>query len=568
MSRAGEKSKTGRESADGRFFMRLINLLLRESRTSLRRLAFMAAVAGGTNAGILAVVNTAATGIGEGASQFPYVLLFALTILTYLYAQRYVLIVSSEEVEDIVHRHRKRLLESLKACELKEVEHIGRGQIYSAISADTQTISQSAGALVLGVQAAILIVWTSIYLGFISPASLVITLGILGVASRIYRQKIETVRQALFRAHREGSALHDQVNGLLDGFKEIKLSSRKALEVLADAVRVSARTAAYRVEAQRALAANFIFAQTAFFVLLGTLVFVMPHIYPSYGATIMKSMTVVMFLIGPISGMITAVPQVAVANAAAENLETLGALLQERIRERNGVDGAGEAVPPTPSFSRIELRRAFFTHDVSHGGGFCVGPIDLTIRAGETIFITGGNGSGKTTFLKLLTALYPPSQGELLRDGAAVTSSTAQSYRDLFCAVFSDFHLFARMYGVDAPDPDLVTDWLAEMEITDKVRITGDHFSTVDLSTGQRKRLAFIAAQMENKPIVVLDEWAADQDPHFRAKFYHTLLPRLKAAGKTVIAITHDDRYFDVADRCLHMDEGQLRERTEKTLHG
>ena len=147
--------------------MRLTNLLLRESRTSLPRLAFMAAVAGGTNAGILAVVNTAATGIGEGGTQFFYVILFAITILAFIYAQRYVLIVSSEEVEAIVHRHRKRLLQSLKACELKEVEHIGRGQIYSAISADTQTISQSAGALVLGVQAAILIVCTSVYLGFL-----------------------------------------------------------------------------------------------------------------------------------------------------------------------------------------------------------------------------------------------------------------------------------------------------------------------------------------------------------------------------------------------------------------
>lgn len=545
--------------------MRLVNLLLRESRTSRRRWILMATIAGAANAGILAVVNTAATTISEQTLQFYYVLTFALIILIYLYSQRYVLIVSSQEVENIVHRRRERLLNSLKACELKETEHIGRGQIYSAISTDTQTISQSSGALVLGVQAAILIVWTCLYLAYLSPASLIITLGVLVVAGYLFRRKIETVRRALHRAFGESNALHDQVNGILDGFKEIKLSSRKALEVLTDAVRISERAATYRVEAQRALAANFIFAQTAFFVLLGTLVFIMPHVYPSYGATIMKSMTAVMFLIGPLSGIITAVPQVAVANAAAENLETVGAML-DSIRERNS--SAEEAWPLPAHFSRIELQRVFFQHDTPNGGGFCVGPLNLTLHAGEVIFITGGNGSGKTTFLKLLTALYPPVQGQLLIDGVPISALTAQSYRDLFCAVFSDFHLFARLYGIDPPEPDLAANWLADMEISDKARIIGDHFSTVDLSNGQRKRLAFIAAQLENKPIIVLDEWAADQDPHFRAKFYQVLLPRLKAAGKTVIAITHDDRYFHAADRCLHMEEGQMAERTEQMLHG
>jgi len=149
-----------------------------------------------------------------------------------------------------------------------------------------------------------------------------------------------------------------------------------------------------------------------------------------------------------------------------------------------------------------------------------------------------------------------------------VTAENAQLFRDRFCAVFSDFHLFRKLYGISMPDAEVANAWLAEMEITGKTEIVGDGFSTVDLSAGQRKRLALVSALLEDKPIVVLDEWAADQDPHFRRKFYDELLPRMKASGKTIIAVTHDDRYFHIADRHLHMEEGKLRDLTENLANG
>jgi putative ATP-binding cassette transporter len=141
-----------------------------------------------------------------------------------------------------------------------------------------------------------------------------------------------------------------------------------------------------------------------------------------------------------------------------------------------------------------------------------------------------------------------------------VTRSSIQRYRDMFAAVFSDFHLFNKLYGIDDVDPQRGAEMIDQMEIEDKVTLGERSFSTVDLSSGQRKRLALVAVQLEDKPIIVLDEWAADQDPHFRAKFYETLLPRLKASGTTVIAITHDDKYFHLADRRLHMEDGRIVE--------
>ena len=96
-------------------------------------------------------------------------------------------------------------------------------------------------------------------------------------------------------------------------------------------------------------------------------------------------------------------------------------------------------------------------------------------------------------------------------------------------------------------------------EMKEKVEMTDQGFTTTDLSTGQRKRLAIIAAILEEKPILVLDEWAADQDPYFRKKFYTELLPLIKDMGHSIIAVTHDDKYYSYADKLYKMEYGRLK---------
>lgn len=544
--------------------MRLTDLLLKDTKTSIKRLGLMAVMAGAASAAILAIVNAAAQTPAATGGQSYYVALFGLALVAYVFSQKYVLVITTDEVERIVDERRRDLIRKLAACELGGVEKIGHGVIFTAINSDAQTISQTAGSLMLGVQALILIFWTAIYLATLSVPTLALVAVVLLIASRIYKRKIALARVELRRAHDQVTALHEVVEGLLGGFKEVKLSSRRAAELLDDAMQVSARTAHFRSLAQRALAANFIFSQVAIFVLLGTLVFLLPVLSSTFAETTVKSLTAVLFLVGPISGILSSVPQITVANAAAENLLRLEQLLDLHVEAGRGAAAAdgreeAEAVQKPTGFRNIELRRLHF----SRGQGsenFTVGPIDLTIRAGETIFLTGGNGSGKTTFIKMLTGLYPADSGEILVDNRVVTPAELQGYRDMYCAVFSDFYLFSKLYGIDEIDPERGSVLIDQMEIEDKVSLNGRRFSTVDLSTGQRKRLALVAAQLEDKPIIILDEWAADQDPHFRAKFYETLLPRLKADGVTVIAITHDDKYFHHADRRLQMADGRLVE--------
>ena len=184
---------------------------------------------------------------------------------------------------------------------------------------------------------------------------------------------------------------------------------------------------------------------------------------------------------------------------------------------------------PRKRFDRIELRNVMFHYvDKSSEAVFQVGPVDFTLRSGDLVFITGGNGSGKSTLLKVLAGLYQPDFGEILLDGVHVDESNRDAYRALIAAIFVDYHLFQRLYGIADPDPAEVDRLLTEFRLRDKTRLTDGEFSTLDLSGGQRKRLALIVSLLEKRPILLLDEWTADQDPDFRRKFYDELLPALK----------------------------------------
>jgi putative ATP-binding cassette transporter len=210
---------------------------------------------------------------------------------------------------------------------------------------------------------------------------------------------------------------------------------------------------------------------------------------------------------------------------------------------------------------RIEMRGAVYAYlDPDGRPLFTVGPCDLTLRAGETIFVVGGNGSGKSTLLRVLTWLYAPKAGVILWDGQPVDRSNVADYRNLFGAVFADFHLFDRLYGSPHVDPLEARALLETMGIAGKTAFRDGGFTNRDLSTGQRKRLAFVAALLEDRPVYVLDELGADQDSDFRRRFYEELLPWLKQRGKTLVVVSHDERYFHVADRVLTMEDGRFVE--------
>jgi putative ATP-binding cassette transporter len=207
----------------------------------------------------------------------------------------------------------------------------------------------------------------------------------------------------------------------------------------------------------------------------------------------------------------------------------------------------------------ITLENILFDYKQSENtSNFTLGPINFHFAKGKIYFIRGSNGSGKTTLLRLLVGLIQPEHGTVSVNGKKLTKNMLEAYRNKFAIVFNNFYLFKKLYGIANYEDKYFDEILSLMEMKEKVSIDRGQFSDLKLSTGQRKRIALMVALFENKDFIILDEWAADQDPEFRKKFYTKILPMLKNQGKTIIALTHDDAYYDVADKIIVLDNGKM----------
>jgi putative ATP-binding cassette transporter len=200
--------------------------------------------------------------------------------------------------------------------------------------------------------------------------------------------------------------------------------------------------------------------------------------------------------------------------------------------------------------------------------GFQLGPLSLTLKPGELVFVIGGNGSGKSTLAKIITGLYEPQSGEIYLNKTPITQNNLEWYRQHFTAIFSDFYLFESCLGFNDPNLDeKINAYLRKLQLAHKVQAKDGVLSTISLSFGQRKRLALLSAYLEDRPIYLFDEWASDQEPEFRELFYKQILTELKEQGKIVIVITHDDRYFHLADHLIKLDYGKIQfERTSEPI--
>jgi putative ATP-binding cassette transporter len=530
----------------------LITLFRNEPPLTWIKLLLLAVISGASNAAVLALVNYAISHMNDPQAGATALVGFFVTIAIFAAAQRYLFIGASELAQRAVHGVRARFVDKLQSIELREMEGLSRAEIHACLNAELQTISEAAISLTILGQAVLVMIAVYCYLAWLTPAGFAIAVGFIIIAVLVnfrQTQKIDEAHQAAFATEAQVLAGYTD---LLEGFKELKLNAAKAEDLSATIRRTSRKLSRQRLGLHTLFAGNLVTSETLFFLFVAVIVFGLPLVGRADPTTVALTAASALFLLGPISGVVGGFPVLQRINAAAKTL----LLVEERISR---LDQSKSDSPPAPSdFQSISLRGATFCYAVEDGE-FTVGPIDLDIERGDVLFITGGNGSGKSTLLKVLTGLYPPTNGVLQLDGRSVTAGHSAPYRSLFSAIFSDNHLFKVLYGIPHPDPREVSELLHLMEMAKKTRIVGNAFESIALSSGQRKRLALIAALLEHRPVCVLDEWAADQDPHFREKFYRVILPYLKQLGKTVIAVTHDERYFDAADARIHLVEGKMQ---------
>jgi putative pyoverdin transport system ATP-binding/permease protein len=535
--------------------MKLLRIFVAELSVSPWKLLGIAGLAGLSNALILAVINGAAEHATESNVNLRYVGMFFIALAVYVIAQRFIMVTSTTEVEHIIHRLRTRITKKISSSELAILDGIGRAKIYAGVTKEATTISQAAPTMVIAVQSGILIFFCVAYIAWLSRMAFVLTAVVTAVALVVHFRQVKKVNKEIHTALNQENRLFDSLSDILNGFKEAKMNSARNAGLHQHTLDVSEKASEMKARVQSQIVTHFVFSQVSFYFLLATVVFLLPTFSQTFSDVVTKTTTAILFLIGPITSLVGSIPIFLNSNAATTNILEL----EDALQKSDGRQEPAAAPISQTSFKQIGLHAVHFRYPASkHGEEFSIGPLDLTISRGETLFITGGNGSGKSTLLMILTGLLYPNSGDMRLDKRIIQPSNAQGYRDLIAAIFSDYYLFKNLYGLPADAHEQVHDLLELLELTDKTDLIDDTFTNINLSSGQRKRLALMTSLLENRPIHIFDEWAADQDPVFRRKFYEEILPDMKKKGKTIIAVTHDDRYFDCADRIIRMEEGQI----------
>ena len=456
----------------------------------------------------------------------------------------------------MVYGLRRDLVRRVLATDIEQLEKVGGPPLLAALSTDTRNLTIAFVHLPELVYGAALSVAALSWLAWLSPALFAVTVVWLVATAGIGIWLVGRINFHVGKVREGDDHLYQDYQAMIDGRKELALNRARAARFYQEEFDDHAR--AYRDHVTRADIFNGVagnMANVLMLALIGVLFYLSSGLGWASANTASVFALTILLLRTPLIGAVAALPTLLAARVSLKKLAGL------QLAEGN-TDFApkGESLA---GFKQLSLKGACYRYPDQDGvAGFEVGPLDLTVKRGELIFVQGGNGSGKSTFARLLTGLYRPLQGTLSVDGQPITEDNRVAYRQLFSSVFTDFYLFNRLLQGDGAEVrvDEVDDWLKTLGMQHKVRQADGRLSDIRFSQGQRKRLALLMAVMEQRDCLLLDEWAADQDPQFRQFFYHALLPRLQAQGKTIIAITHDDHYFDRADRLLKMDAGQLIE--------
>lgn len=533
-------------------FMNLIQLLLRTSPMAMAVAILAGGLSGGGSARLIALVNEVIGGRQEITAPFlwGFLGLFAVVLGAGYLSQLLLIRLAQGALFDL----RLVLAQKLLDCPLRQLEDLGSHRLFAALTADIEAIA-AAFTVVPFLCIDLAIVGGSLmYLGWLSLPLLMLMLMFLALATITYQLIAQRARRFLVIAREEQGQLFKHLRGIIHGIKELKLHQQRRQVFLADELRQTA--ASYRrsnVLGMGIFAGAASWGQLIFFVVISVFLFVVPQFSALEMALISSYILTIIYLNGPLENLMRRLPILSRASVALDKVESFGFMLNQHQEPPSLQD-------LTPTWQTLELKNVTYCYDRGDDTPpFTVGPINLSFMRPEVVFLIGGNGSGKSTLAKLVTGLYPPSSGQIMLDGKDISDRNREAYRQQFSAIFADFYLFDRLLALDSPRQiEQAQNYLIALQLDHKVHIRAGELSTIDLSQGQRKRLALLTAYLEDRPVYLFDEWAADQDPQFKSVFYTQILPELKRQKKLILAITHDDKYFHLADRILKLDNGQL----------
>jgi putative ATP-binding cassette transporter len=510
---------------------------------------------GALSAGLIALTSTALSQPqSRSAGMVWKFAILCLLLPLFRFASSNLLIRMTERAQ---YDLRMRLSSHIIAAPLRRLEEVGAARLLATLTNDVGDIVTALTTVPTLVMNVTIVLGCLAYLAWLSWALLLIVLAFMALGILAYQLPIRKAQYYFSLRRQSWDALLRHFRGLTEGAKELKLHRPRRQSFFTRLLEVSSRERMeHSIRGNNLYAAAASWSQLIFFILLGMILFGVTGFLPLRPNVLTGYTLSILYILTPIEIILNVLPHLARAQVSIQAVESLGVSLSQ------APDPEPTRELRSSAWERLELLDV--THSYRREGrerdeSFVLGPVSLTLYRGDLVFLVGGNGSGKTTLAKLLIGLYTPQSGEIRLDGEKLDTTNLESYRALFSVVFSDFYLFESLLGLESPNlDDRAREYLADLQLSHKLAVEDGKLSTLDLSQGQRKRLALLTAYLEDRPIYLFDEWAADQDPLFKELFYRKLLPELKARGKTVFVISHDDRYYSIADRIIKLGDGRI----------
>jgi putative ATP-binding cassette transporter len=459
-------------------------------------------------------------------------------------------------------RIRANLANEIVSAPLVKMEELGSSKLIASFTGDIGQIAGVIPSLVQLCANASFSVACLAYLWWLSPERGLVIL-ILIVVGFILHYLCQRKGKDYVRASRlKRDDFFHAFRILIDAAKELRLSSLRRSETL-DAFQGRAADLEHAIGDQAAFFEGAaIGTQVLFFTALGLATFGIRGDAAHQPVIVVSYAVCIVYLMRPLRSLIDVARDLRMASVALERVEQLGFKLQHGHPE-NAPQNRTDCAVRAPQWNELELDGVAYKYEADAEGEeedreFTLGPVDLKLGPAQIVFIVGGNGSGKTTLAKVIAGLYAPTAGQIRIDSCRIDEENRDLYRQCFSAVFIDSFLFKRLPVPDTPNTDArATELLERLNLEKKLRVAQGVFSTTTaLSVGERKRLAMVCAFLEDRPIYLFDEWAAEQETQFKDMFYAEILPELRGKGKLVLVISHDNRYFHVADQIISLDHG------------
>lgn len=530
----------------------MLKYLIKQSKPLLLSASFISILHGMGSVYLLAQISAALTATHFDRSEAA--IIFAATALCVMFGYMIGAILFERLGQRAQSDLRGFIAQRVLEADYRQLEQLGAARIQSALSEHCTRVAEFFVSFPIILTNAIIVIGCLAYLAFLSWQVFLLAVLVIGLGSLGYHLAHLRAIRHLDIAAKEQDNLFSYFRSLTDGAKELRLNRDKRTAFYDGVLKRSIE----RVRKERTFGMSIFVASASWgnfliYAFIGMVLFLLIGDVPDRTLIMTGYALVFVYMVGPLEALLLNIPRANLAQVSARRIEEITHLM----------------CSSEPQVEKVELPslKSILLHGVLHryyheqkDEMFTLGPIDLQFHPGEITFLVGGNGSGKTTLAKLLVGLYPPEEGSITLNGQIIDDANRDYYRQFFTTIFSDFHLFDRLLEANH-DNELDqrgNALLAKLHLQHKVKVENGAFSSLTLSQGQRKRLALVVAYLENRPFLVFDEWAADQDPVFKEIFYHELLPELRAMGKTVLVISHDDRYFHLADRLIRMENGQL----------